>query len=1023
MERKNLEQYLGQYIEIMLMPDGRKTAGVLLKCEDDHIALGNELWVYPMIWGVRPVDNPPEISQAQAAAPAPVQLENNSPVTVAPVPVLDKPKSSEIIFKPELEKYFDELQESSEALTLNADYVRKFRSKGPNKIQGIIESILTKYQYAVKAHEDRPYSMRMREILNSAYNLWKYHKDNIAAAEIYAFVLYLTGESEKSLKIYMRIQDFHGAFMAASSAASKILAAACIAVSEKLTPKNFAALLKLEPPQLTAVLNWILENISESDDEIYKELCFKYSAALAYKSLGFKAWEDKENLFTPENLEALKNFLADRPQDKKIISDALKLADKNNLPVQEINKPQLDWASQKFEGEFDFFNPNRDKLYGFIKCPELKKYDIPLRSESSVFVHFYQIQDRELRRKLLTEKKMHPQIKVTFKLGNNLEGAAAYEVKEKNYDLDSVLKINVLSALSEEGEIEFFRRHEEIPFGKVRAKDGKLFTFNEKNIIDPLLAVFLEYTPNAEGQPVRFSRVVLDDDKVQIHNIESAVPFPEEKIKAWEAGGLIQKAKARMNLESESTENAPKISDVLPEEFQAPEFLDPELEELIDRSYTPLDPYSPEKINKPLQPRKPFAQKKNGVEIFNELPKFLQDKILSVTIAGKCNTEFLGDTFYRRGHYAEVRATYLQLVSKFNSEDSSLTNAERAERYFLIARYVYNFFSLADEEDIKSYSPDDEDNIRIMAYKGLEYLIYDRLDGAKRNEENYDIARRYCLLKIANEIQETRHIDGENTWLKIYIASYFVNGLRQHSSGKWSAQNISLKGSSLLECNTFDKFFEGLLPLAYLTEPELLIPRLKSLLYNPEYAAVLLKKLGVDYSNGASPDEIIPRFQAAVDDYTKSKDIFALDPEVKLSPEIFKILSVQSALIRLMKKELSYILRTPIENLDAALKRAVPILDTDEYRKSLEKTRRKYDPDASLLDILPLNVLGKIMGQYWPTFAVHFNNKPYISYWRERFDKLQWVRNPVFHAHPEYVKKEDIEEVKAICLELSRCLK
>ena len=48
-------------IEIMLMPDGHKTSGVLLKCEDDHIALGNELWVYPMIWGVRPIDNKAEI--------------------------------------------------------------------------------------------------------------------------------------------------------------------------------------------------------------------------------------------------------------------------------------------------------------------------------------------------------------------------------------------------------------------------------------------------------------------------------------------------------------------------------------------------------------------------------------------------------------------------------------------------------------------------------------------------------------------------------------------------------------------------------------------------------------------------------------------------------------------------------------------------------------------------------------------------------------------------------------------------
>ena len=144
---------------------------------------------------------------------------------------------------------------------------------------------------------------------------------------------------------------------------------------------------------------------------------------------------------------------------------------------------------------------------------------------------------------------------------------------------------------------------------------------------------------------------------------------------------------------------------------------------------------------------------------------------------------------------------------------------------------------------------------------------------------------------------------------------------------------------------------------------------------------------------------------------------------MKLSPEIFRILSVQSALIRLMKKELQRILRTNLENLDVALKRSTPILDTEEYKNSLEKTRRKYNPEAGLLDILPINVLGKIMGQHWGHFAQYFDNKPFYPYWKERFDKLQWVRNPVVHAHPEYLKKEDIEEVQAICSELSECLK
>ncbi|MBQ9419546.1 MAG: hypothetical protein IJU31_04125, partial [Synergistaceae bacterium] len=765
----------------------------------------------------------------------------------------------------------------------------------------------------------------------------------------------------------------------------------------------------LEPPQLVAVLKWILENAITDESEIE----FNHAAALSWKVLGFTDWKDKEILFTEENIQALREWLAERPSDDKIIADAVKLAERENNQPSEEAAPKVDWSVQRFDGEFEFFNLNRDKLFGFIKCPILKKYNIPLSSENSIFVHFNQIQDRALRRKLLTGKKMHPMLPVTFRLGNNTLGPAVFDVREKNYDIENVLKVDMQSALAEEGEIDFYRRHDDIPFGRLRSKSGEQFTFNESNISDPLLMVFLEYTPSVDGHPVRFTRGVLNE-KVQVHNIESAVPFPEDKIKAWQNGGLIEKAKIKMNIPTDEGENDSASYDEIT----------PEIDELVNRGYVPLEPYTgADSSIIPSQSKKIPEQTQKGVETFNELPKFLQDKILSVSVAGKCSTEFLSDTFYRRGHFREVKATYLQLVSKFNSEDSTLSNSERADRCFLIARYVYNFFALADETDIRLYSAADEENIRIMAYKGLEYLIFAQLDSAKKNEENYDIARRYCLLRISEELQTARHIDDDNTWLKIYVYSYFVNGLRLHGkTGKWSAQDISLAGSSLLEANDFGKFFEGLLTLAYVADSSMIFSTLRSLIYNPEYAGPLIDKLGISFKDGNIYEDLKQAFKNAVDEYAKRKDIFILDPEVKLSPEIFRILSVQSAIIRLMKKELLTILKTTPEHLDEALKKASPILDTEEYQNSLTKTRKKYNPDAGLLDILPINILGKIMGQYWGAFSPFFDGKSFSSYWKERFEKLHWVRNPLFHAHPEYVKKEDIEEVKAICQELSDCL-
>ncbi|MBQ3758125.1 MAG: hypothetical protein II876_01560, partial [Synergistaceae bacterium] len=225
MNRKIIEQYLGRSVEIMLMPDGRKTSGVVLRCEDDFFALGNAtgdeaIYVYPIVWGINPVaaQNPPSVSVAQVAVPIPIPVP--SPVQVMPAPAVE-PKTAvpsvpvqveavhtepvqksepEHSFAEELEACYDELDARADEYILNAEYVRKFKRDRMDKIQNTLESILTKYGYAVSVKEDRPYSMRMRQILDEAKALWRTNQSNIAACEIYGFVLYLMGENTKSVK-------------------------------------------------------------------------------------------------------------------------------------------------------------------------------------------------------------------------------------------------------------------------------------------------------------------------------------------------------------------------------------------------------------------------------------------------------------------------------------------------------------------------------------------------------------------------------------------------------------------------------------------------------------------------------------------------------------------------------------------------------------------------------------------------------------------------------------------------------
>ena len=96
----------------------------------------------------------------------------------------------------------------------------------------------------------------------------------------------------------------------------------------------------------------------------------------------------------------------------------------------------------------------------------------------------------------------------------------------------------------EVGEIDYYRRYENPPYGKIRIKGNKLFHFEDIDVIDPVLAVFLEVSPSAEGQAVKFIANVNPKGRMRATKVEAAEPFPEEKLESWK--DLIEKAKKRM---------------------------------------------------------------------------------------------------------------------------------------------------------------------------------------------------------------------------------------------------------------------------------------------------------------------------------------------------------------------------------------------------------------------------------------------------------------------------------------------
>ena len=273
--------------------------------------------------------------------------------------------------------------------------------------------------------------------------------------------------------------------------------------------------------------------------------------------------------------------------------------DKAGTP-KTANDEEYTLPDREFTGMLTSFAYDH-KRWGFIESPDVIKAGVPLRDGVRVFVHLNQISDENLKKKLMQEKPETPMIAVKFRLIKNRNGIAADDVrpvapvrlempvkigeiiaasmaadksaknttadkpaakpntaddkadasadnasteaKPKNAPADEVKEIKEEDF--ETGEIDYYHRYDAIPNGQVRIKGNQLFRFTDEDVIDPVLMVFLELTPNAEGQAVKFIRQTTPKNFVKATKIKAAEPFPEEKLKAW--ADMIEKAKAKMS--------------------------------------------------------------------------------------------------------------------------------------------------------------------------------------------------------------------------------------------------------------------------------------------------------------------------------------------------------------------------------------------------------------------------------------------------------------------------------------------
>ncbi len=324
-------------------------------------------------------------------------------------------------------------------------------------------------------------------------------------------------------------------------------------IFEQFLGKPVEIFLAPDTPRTSGIL------LSCDDDHfVIGEEFWSYSAVLGIRSLkkNNRPARPKQELKLEETASPIPEPNLETPKPIEKPAAEVKKEIKNEVfDTKPTTSPEIlieDLVGREFEGTIVSFFPERG--WGFIDSPEVKALGVPLQDGEKVFVHMNQVTDEALRYKLstLTDKNANPNIKVVFKFSSNQRGLAADDVREKGKTApklpDDVLKVDMSSAIYEEGEIEYFRRYEEIPHGEIRVKGNKLYRFDEEDVIDPVLAVFLECSPSAEGQKVKFIKTMGKRGNMKATNVSAAVPFPEEKIKDWERSGLIQKAKERMGV-------------------------------------------------------------------------------------------------------------------------------------------------------------------------------------------------------------------------------------------------------------------------------------------------------------------------------------------------------------------------------------------------------------------------------------------------------------------------------------------
>ena len=367
-----------------------------------------------------------------------------------------------------------------------------------------IEGILDSFADARKNRLDYRDSYKMEDILKKTKLMFSNNYNNQVVAFMLATLLHHCKSDSESVKYYAIAEKFESACALEEAIQEDKLVYAAEIIYSKLLLSALWVIHELSPNGKWAVYEDILLKFSNyTVDEKTDFISFLIASMLNDGKI--VVLPNTETLCTDENIEYLLDFMQKYSDDKTLIT----AVEKYNKIIQK-NKQLENHEPTRFQGIIDKIGDDS----GFINCLENNKFSF------EIYFNFDQVSDPKLKKMLMCESGIN--YKVSFNIGINKYGRiAAFNIK--------LLDLPKIQDTPQEEEMDegYITEYDSFGhYGKIQIKNSS-GTFQEKNILDPYLKIYLNEGYFKSNNPKKIK--CIRNSKKQIEKIISFKEWTDEE--------------------------------------------------------------------------------------------------------------------------------------------------------------------------------------------------------------------------------------------------------------------------------------------------------------------------------------------------------------------------------------------------------------------------------------------------------------------------------------------------------------